>query len=198
VPLLVLTHFHADHVDGLTGVYAGRRVGEVDVTSVRDPTERATYVAGVAGETVTAAYGSTRRVGDVTLQVLGPPPGVTAAGGPNNASVVLLVQVRGVRVLLTGDVEPEAQAALARAWPGLDVDVLKIPHHGSRFQDLGFLGGLHARVAIASVGADNDYGHPSPEVLDPLAGAGARVFRTDRDGTVVVVAGDPPRVVTED
>jgi competence protein ComEC len=123
---------------------------------------------------------------------------VTAAGGPNNASVVLLVQVRGVRVLLTGDVEPEAQAALARAWPGLTVDVLKIPHHGSRFQDLGFLSGLHARVAVASVGADNDYGHPSAEVLDPLADAGARVLRTDRDGTVVVVAGDPPRVVTED
>ncbi|RYP86538.1 ComEC/Rec2 family competence protein [Nocardioides guangzhouensis] len=198
VPLLVLTHFHADHVDGLAGVYAGRRVGEVDVTSVRDPAERATYVAGVAGETVTATYGSTRTVGDVTLQVLGPPPGVSAAGGPNNASVVLLVEVRGVRLLLTGDVEPEAQAALARAWPGLSVDVLKIPHHGSRFQDLDFLRGLHAGVAVASVGEGNDYGHPSAEVLDPLADAGARVFRTDHDGTVVVTAGDPPRVVTED
>ena len=198
VPLLVLTHFHADHVDGLAGVYSGRRVGEVDVTSLRDPADGASYVAGVAGRTVPAAYGVTRRVGDVTLQVLGPPPDVTAAAGPNNASVVLLVEVRGVRILLSGDVEPEAQAELARAWPGLAVDVLKIPHHGSRFQDLDFLTGLHAEVAVASVGEDNDYGHPSAEVLEPLEESGADVYRTDEDGTVVVVAGDPPRVVTEE
>jgi competence protein ComEC len=198
VPLLVLTHFHADHVDGLPGVYAGRRVGEVDVTGVRDPAGRAAFVAGVAGETVTPAYGTTRRVGNVTLQVLGPRPGLPAAAGPNNASLVLLVEVRGVRMLLTGDAEPEAQAALARAWPGLTADVLKIPHHGSRFQDLGFLRGLGARVAVASVGEDNDYGHPSAEVMEPLAEDGTQVFRTDRDGTVVVVADDPPRVVTED
>jgi competence protein ComEC len=198
VPLLVLTHFHADHVDGLAGVYAGRRVGEVDVTSVREPAGRAAFVAReTGGGAVVPAYGGSRVVGDVTVQTLGPPPGAAAYDGPNNASVVLLVTVRGVRILLTGDVEPEAQVALARAWPGLRVDVLKIPHHGSRFQDLAFLRDLGARVAVASAGADNDYGHPSPETLDPLAAAGAEVFRTDRDGTVAVVAGDGLGVVTE-
>ena len=198
VPLLVLTHFHADHVDGLAGVYAGRRVGEVDVTSVREPAERAAFVdRETADAAVVPAYGATRVVGDVTLQTLGPPPGAPAYDGPNNASVVLLVTVRGVHILLTGDVEPEAQVALARAWPGLRADVLKIPHHGSRFQDLDFLRGLGARVAVASAGEDNDYGHPSPETLDPLADAGAEVFRTDRDGTVVVVAGAGVGVVTE-
>ena len=198
VPLLVLTHFHADHVDGLAGVYSGRRVGEVDVTSVREPAGRAAFVAReTGGGAVVPAYGGSRVVGDVTVQTLGPPPGAAAYDGPNNASVVLLVTVRGIRILLTGDVEPEAQVALARAWPGLRVDVLKIPHHGSRFQDLDFLRGLDVRVAVASAGEDNDYGHPSPETLDPLAGAGAEVFRTDRDGTVVVVAGDGLRVVTE-
>jgi competence protein ComEC len=111
--------------------------------------------------------------------------------------VVLLVTVRGVRLLLTGDVEPEAQAALARAWPGLRADVLKVPHHGSRYQDLDFLRGLGARVAIASAGEDNDYGHPSAETLEPLAASGADVFRTDRDGTVVVVAEDRLEVVTQ-
>ena len=90
--------------------------------------------------------------------------------------MVLLVTVHGVHILLTGDVEPEAQVALARAWPGLRADVLKIPHHGSRFQDLDFLRGLGARVAVASAGEDNDYGHPSPETLDPLADAGAEVL----------------------
>ena len=91
-----------------------------------------------------------------------------------------------MRLLLTGDVEPPSQAALARAWPGLAVDVLKVPHHGSRHQDVGWLTGLGARVAVVSVGADNDYGHPAAEALDPLVATGTEVLRTDLDGDVAV------------
>ena len=98
----------------------------------------------------------------------------------NEASVVLLVEVAGGRMLLTGDVEPEGQAALAAALPGLHVDVLKVPHHGSRYQDEPWLLSLGARVALVSVGADNDYGHPAAAL--PLEAAGARVLRTDLDG----------------
>ncbi|MDN4174385.1 ComEC/Rec2 family competence protein [Nocardioides sp. SOB77] len=196
VPLTVLTHFHADHVDGLAGVLDGRAVGAVEGTSVLDPVggvEDARAAAAVAGLPVrTATYGTTRRVGEVTLQTLWPRPG-SAAGAvgeegdaANDASVVLLAEVRGVRVLLTGDLEPPGQAALARAVPGLRVDVLKLPHHGSRYQDLPFLASLGAGVVLVSVGADNDYGHPAEEVLDPLAGAGAEVRRTDEDGDVLV------------
>jgi competence protein ComEC len=98
--------------------------------------------------------------------------------------------VRGVRLLLCGDIEPEGQAALARAFPGLRVDVLKVPHHGSRYQDLDLLASLGARLALVSVGADNDYGHPAPGTLAVLAGTGARVLRTDVDGDLVVVERD--------
>ena len=166
VPLLVLTHPHADHVDGESGVRDGREVAGLMTTG-------------------TARYGDTRQVGRATLQVLWPPPGLDPAN-PNDASVVLLVEVAGVRLLLTGDVEPESQAALARAWPGLAADVLKVPHHGSRHQDLDWLLGLGADVAVVSAGVDNDYGHPSPETLDPLADAGLEVLRTDLDADVAV------------
>ncbi|WP_316932296.1 ComEC/Rec2 family competence protein [Nocardioides marmotae] len=197
VPLVVLSHFHADHVDGLAGVLDGRPVGAVEGTSVLDPVggvADARATAAAAGLPVrTATYATTRRVGDVTLQALWPRPGAgaIAAGGPegesaNDGSVVLLAEVRGVRVLLTGDLEPPGQAALARALPGLRVDVLKLPHHGSRYQDLPFLASLGARVVLVSVGADNGYGHPAEEVLDPLADAGAQVLRTDEDGDVLV------------
>ena len=104
--------------------------------------------------------------------------------------MVLLAEVAGVRLLLTGDVEPAGQAALARALPGLRVDVLKVPHHGSRHQDLGWLDSLGARFAVVSVGADNDYGHPAAEVLDALATGGTEVLRTDRDGDVVIAVRD--------
>ncbi|WP_395657753.1 ComEC/Rec2 family competence protein [Nocardioides sp.] len=197
VPLLVLTHFHADHVDGVAGVLDGRRVGEVDTTRLLDPPAGVAEVgaaAGRAGLTPAAApYGETRRVGEVTLQALWPPPDSPTAGPgdgstANEASVVLLAEVRGVRILLTGDVEPEGQAALARAVPGLTVDVLKVPHHGSRYQDEDWLLSLGAQVAVVSVGADNDYGHPAAETLEPLAATGTRVLRTDEDGDVAVVA----------
>jgi competence protein ComEC len=196
VPLVVLTHFHADHVDGLSGVAAGRTIGEIETTRLQDPPAGAAEVAEVARRVGLrpgpAPFDRTRRVGDVTLEAVWPLPD-SATIGPgdgstaNEASVVLLVEVRGVRLLLTGDVEPEGQQALARMLPGLHVDVLKVPHHGSRFQDEDWLLSLHAAAAVVSVGAGNDYGHPAPEALDPLRAAGTRVWRTDEDGDVAVV-----------
>jgi competence protein ComEC len=95
-----------------------------------------------------------------------------------------------VSFFMGGDIEPEGQERLASALPGLRVDVLKVPHHGSRYQDLPFLQSLGARLAVISVGADNDYGHPAPETVDGLAATGERVLRTDRDGSVAVVVHD--------
>ena len=195
VPLLVLSHFHADHVGGVPGVLAGRRVGEVLVTARAEP------AAGVRDVLASVAGRAPVRVpayaGALTLQVLGPVPGTVLAGAdsddgsaPNNASLVLLAETGGVRVLLTGDAEPPAQAALARAWPGLRADVVKVPHHGSRYQHLDLLLGLGARLAVVSVGEDNEYGHPSPSLLVPMEAAGLTVARTDLDGDVAVLGSD--------
>ncbi|WP_340540351.1 ComEC/Rec2 family competence protein [Nocardioides sp. GXZ039] len=205
VPLVVLTHFHADHVDGLPGVL-GRPVGEIWTTSLLDPPESVRAVmaeAGAVGLQPLVSPATARQIGPVTLQPLwpeqspasyGPGDGSTA----NEASVVLLAEVAGLRILLTGDLEPPGQLALQRAYPGLTVDVLKVPHHGSRFQDVEWLTSLQASLALVSVGADNDYGHPAPSLLDALAAAGARLARTDRDGDVLVVAGpDGPRLLTQ-
>jgi competence protein ComEC len=200
LPVVVLTHFHADHVDGLAAVLDGRRVGEVDVTATEEPAYGATEVrrwAAAARVPVRVpVYGELRRVGQLTWQVVGP---VSAYGGSehgeegsvaNNASLVLLVEVRGVRVLMSGDMEPEAQQRLDASLPGLRVDVLKVPHHGSRYQDPDLLDGLGARLALVSVGRDNDYGHPAAVTLALLRRAGMRVERTDEDGDVAVTVRD--------
>jgi competence protein ComEC len=199
VPLVVLTHFHADHVDGLVGVLEGRHVDAVWVSRLQDPPDGVSLVrddAAAAGVPVRVApYAQTRSIGDLTLEpvwplpdspTIGPGDGSTA----NNASVVLLARIQGVTFFLGGDIEPEGQERLATALPGLHVDVLKVPHHGSRYQDLPFLQSLGARLALISVGADNDYGHPAPTTVDGLAATGERVLRTDRDGSVAVVVRD--------
>lgn len=193
VPLLVLTHFHADHVDGTSGVLDGREVAAVEGAGLLDPVGGVHEVEEATGRAVVpAAHGETRTYGELVLQVVGPGPGGgghdAGESAANNASVVVLAEVGGVRVLLTGDVEPSGQRALRRALPGLSVDVLKVPHHGSRHQDLAWLTSLGASVALVSVGEDNGYGHPAPDLLDALADAGARVWRTDLSGDVVVVA----------
>jgi competence protein ComEC len=200
VPTVVLTHFHADHVDGLPGVLSGRTVGEVEVTGLREPPEGASAVdrwAAAAKLPVRVpAYGEVREVGPVSWQVIWPASSSAIASEgstANNASVVLLVQTRGLRILAAGDVEPEAQHRIAESLPGLQVDVLKVPHHGSRHQDAAWLSGLRSRLALVSVGAENDYGHPAQVTLNLLTRSGALVARTDRRGDIAVVL-DGPRL----
>ena len=113
----------------------------------------------------------------------------------NNTSVVIKATTAVGRVLLTGDVELDAQADLLASGQDLRADVLKVAHHGSRFNAEQFLAAVRPRVAIISVGAHNRYGHPSQHVIDVLIAAGTRVMRTDLNGDVAVAGGPSLQVV---
>jgi competence protein ComEC len=200
VPLVVLSHLHADHVDGLPGVLDGRSVALVQTGPLDEPhdsaasVERWTTAAGVPLEL--PALDESRSIGDLRWTVLAPARRFAGTNSdPNNSSIVLRVEVGPTTVLLTGDVEPEAQRDLLRRGVDLRADVLKVPHHGSRHQDPAFLQAVGAAVVVATVGAENDYGHPSELVLGTLRAAGARSFRTDRDGDVALVHRDGRLVV---
>jgi competence protein ComEC len=189
VPLLVISHFHADHVGGVAGVFRGRTVGAVWTPSFGEPADgRTAVLVAAAGVPVALpSPGYAVSIGSVTLTVIGPTaPLHGTRSDPNNNSLVLLASANGVRLLLTGDAEVEEQSQVRTAGSVGRIDVLKVAHHGSSFQDTAFLDGLHPAVALISVGVGNVYGHPSPSVVAYLARGGAAVRRTDRDGAIAV------------
>ncbi|WP_416973315.1 ComEC/Rec2 family competence protein [Streptomyces sp. 4F14] len=204
VPLVVLTHFHADHVAGLAGVLRGRAVGAVQVTGFEEPVDQVEFVRRTAREAgvpvVRAAAGERRRVGELEWEVLWPPGEGAPVEGANDASVTMFVRVGGLRVLMLGDLEPVGQRALAESGTVAEalrggVDVVKVAHHGSAHQDAGLMRAVGARVALISCGAGNSYGHPAPSTVAGLRETGAVVLRTDRDGGLAVSgAGEGVRV----
>jgi competence protein ComEC len=194
VPLLVISHFHADHVGGVTGVFRARRVAEVVTTGLAEPAEGRAKVltaAALAGVPVAVPdAGWTWADGPVRLTMLGPVHRIGGTGSDvNNNSVVLIASVAGYRLILTGDAQVEEQSDLLAALGdgGLHADVLKVAHHGSAYQDVDFLDAVHPVLALVSVGVGNPYGHPNPAVLARLRRNGARVLRTDLDGDLAAV-----------
>jgi len=197
LPLVVFSHEHEDHVAGAAGL-ASRF--DIDLVLVR---------AGLPAASVIklGAY-----LGDPALQVVLTWPGQAVEVGPmrwttlrsgtlmqatpfsgdgedpqaNNASTIGLVEVGGLRVLFTGDAETEEQSVASSGGVDLRADVIKVAHHGSSRQDAAFLAATHAAVAVISVGADNDYGHPAARTVNALQTDGVRVFRTDQAGAIVV------------
>jgi competence protein ComEC len=198
ISLLLLTHFHVDHVGGVPGVLRGRTVSEIGVSPLEEPAEQAALVkrwARAASVPIrTVVVGENRSIPGLTWTVLWPARLIEGEGSaPNNASVVLLIDVSGLRILLAGDIEPAAQHAVVEEGGAIGVDVLKVAHHGSAYQDPEFLAATHPRLAVVSVGQGNRYGHPSARTVESLERAGAAVLRTDRDGAVAIV-GPPGRL----
>jgi competence protein ComEC len=189
---LVLTHPHLDHIGGATAVLRA-----FDVGVVYDPglpagspeylevlelsaSEGVPWRAARAGDRIEAA--------GLVIDVLSPPVGVEPAEDANVTSVVLRVSFGELDVLLTGDAYTDVERDVLAGVPS-DLEILKVGHHGSDTStDSLLLARAHPEVALVSAGRFNRYGHPDPDIIARLEQAGARVWRTDRNGTVSVRA----------
>ena len=191
IPLLVLTHLHADHVDGLSGVLAGRTVGAIGVGPDRDAVAAWRTVTGLAAArgipVVGLPKGTRWGSGHLEFEVLGPDGAFRGTDSDeNNDSVVLMARVSGIRILMTGDVQNEAQQQLLNDGVDLRAEVLEQPHHGSAKVLPAFVTTVRPEVSVIGVGRDNDYGQPSQKAIAQLSGLGATVLRTDLEGDSAV------------
>jgi competence protein ComEC len=167
IPLLIITHGHADHIAGWPGVTKGRKIGQTWYQNVKRGAR--------------AQLESTK--GPVKIEVLWPDSGNY---DPNNSSIAVRITTKDYSLFAGGDMEPLSQNMIAATTR--DVDIYKVSHHGSAYQDEIFTRALSPQVAMISVGAGNSYGHPAPVTLELLEETGAKVLRTDRDGAIAITA----------
>lgn len=193
VDAFVLSHPHSDHAGGATSVIAALRPrlyldpGYPGGTPSYRASLLAAQNAGTRWQRIRP--GDSLVVDEMTFTFLAPDSAwADRLRDPNDASSVLVVRVGDVRMLLTGDAElGEEEWLLRNQHALLDVDVLKVAHHGSNTSSSAdFLAAVTPRLALVSVGTGNVYRHPSSEVMRGLAASGAVVMRTDREGSIVV------------
>ncbi len=164
IPLLILTHIHADHVGGLAGAQKNRKIGT-------------TWFGNIYA-------GAHAKIQDINLDVVWPDSGTDYT--PNNSSIAVIIRSPDFTLFASGDIEPPVQAQLVSRVG--HVDIYKVAHHGSRYQDLDLMRELSPALAVISVGAGNSYGHPAPSTISALTHLDAKVLRTDIDGAIAIRA----------
>lgn len=190
---VVLTHPHADHLAGINAVLQRMQVDSVvsngDSYTTQGYRQFIQMLESKAIPTKVARAGDTLAWSpSISVSVVNPvDPLMSDADSVNNNSVALLVKYGKVAFFLAGDMQEEAETATLARGPPIKADVLKVGHHGSKYSSSNsFLATVRPSLAVISVGANNTYGHPTPEAIGRLLNSGASIKRTDLDGTITV------------
>lgn len=197
IDCLVISHPHEDHMGGASALIEEFEIGEIIMEGYDEFEDDApvfyerAYDAMVEKELypVLAVPGDIHTYGDITLEILAPS---SDFGDRNNNSIVLRAEVDGVSAIFTGDAEKSAESAvLDEFYEKLDADILKVGHHGSSTSTSEeFYAAVSPDIAVISCGKDNSYGHPHGETLRMFENNSQEYYRTDENGSVVIVCRD--------
>ncbi|MDO8601749.1 MAG: MBL fold metallo-hydrolase [bacterium] len=190
IDIVMMTHPQLDHFAGLIDVLNTYDVGafvssgrKADVEAYRElhqalVTNNVPYIQLTEGDAL--------RIGEARFDILSPSSQESVSGELNDSSVVALLTTPDFRALYTGDIGENIESRLVRDYD-IDVDVLKVGHHGSRFSSSEeFLKEASPAISVIEVGK-NTYGHPTAAALDRLLKYGSQIFRTDQQGLIKIV-----------
>lgn len=189
IDIMILTHPHADHYVGLAEVIGRYRVGALLLPEAdsSDPAflEFMNEITDRGITVVKIGEGDKISQGDTEIDILSP------SGGDmkdmNARSVVMMIDHKGTKALLTGDIGTKEEARLVKKYD-IDADILKVPHHGSNgSSSADFLREVSPKISVVELGEGNRYGFPKQEVLDRLGAVGSITYRTDTDGPLKVL-----------
>lgn len=184
---IVATHPDADHIGGLSAAlnYAavGTALSPVTTHTTKTFQSFLKYLQKQNKQITVPAAGDTFMLGSASVYVLGP---VSASEESNNNSIVLRIVYGETSFLLTGDAEFDEEREIIDSKADLHSTLIKIAHHGSKYSTSYYwLREVAPEYAIISVGADNQYGHPTDDVLSRLRDADVKTFRTDINGDII-------------
>ncbi|MGA7061456.1 MAG: DNA internalization-related competence protein ComEC/Rec2 [Candidatus Acidiferrales bacterium] len=189
--VVALTHAHHDHLDGLHSVIANFKVGELWVGRDEETSAFLNLLAEARARRIPIVEETQGREFDwdgVKGKVLWPVDISAVSKASNDDSLVMRIQDGAESFLLPGDIEKHVENELVDEQALLSADFLKVPHHGSKTSSTDpFVAAVAPKVAVVSVGAGNQFGHPVDAVVERYAAAGVRFLRTDRDGAVTAI-----------
>ncbi|HEX7063855.1 MAG TPA: DNA internalization-related competence protein ComEC/Rec2 [Bacillales bacterium] len=185
VDKLILTHGDRDHTGGAEALLGKVRIGSILFGKGPISEKGAKRLLGQADRLgipiIRVKEGMGWKSGQTSFSILNP----IEAGDENNRSIVIAARLGGLKWLFVGDLEKEGEQRLIHDYSNLNIDVLKVGHHGSKTSTTEkFLDEISPRIALISVGENNIYGHPSPIVVKRLEEHGVKVLRTDINGAI--------------
>ena len=197
---VIISHFDEDHATGVAQI-----LGKIDVSSIiltRQLEENDIYrhILSIAKEKkiklIYVKEGDVLKIGGIKISIIHPENKLMINNPMNNNSIVCKVEYNSFSMLLTGDIEMEAEELILRKNINLKADVLKVAHHGSKTSTTGeFLKAINPKVALIGVGKNNNFGHPSNEVIQRLKENGTRIYRTDENGEISITVNKKGRII---
>lgn len=198
IEAVIATHPDQDHIGGLIGVAKNYKIETVLETNAKSDSQTyKTWEELIESKDIqkieALKNAAIKFPSGAQVQILHPLFPVSGAGSNSNDwSVVAKLTFGKNKFLFTGDLPAEKEAELANSKSDVSADVLKVAHHGSKYATSEeFLDAVSPKEAIISVGKNNSYGHPAPEIIERLLKSGIRIWRTNEMGDIKYICANP-------